>query len=129
MNLIDSEDGPSAASGPYPSPMAAALDFCYEALRSGRCVDRKALLTEHAEVADQLADSFDALDLLQPVAGELTPVLGPETDRSPLEHGDVLGDFRIPSRRRPGRLSHPLEATSASRPLAARLRRWVEENP
>jgi hypothetical protein len=56
MNRIDRDDGPSAAFGPEPSPMAAALEVCPEALRSGRYADRKGFLIEHAEVADQLAD-------------------------------------------------------------------------
>ncbi len=47
-------------------------------------------------VADQLAEYLDALDLIQSVAGELTPEswCAEPTDRR-WSHGDILGEFRI----------------------------------
>ncbi len=95
MNRIDQNGDLSACSGLHSSRIAAALEDYEEALRSGRSPDRDAFLTEHADVADELAECLDALDLVHSVAGEMAPADRSEVNPSPLEPGRVLGGFRI----------------------------------
>jgi serine/threonine protein kinase len=95
MNAIDQDDGASACGRLDTSRVVAALEEYQEALRSGRSVDRSAFLDAHDGVADRLSDYLDALDLIQSVAGEVTPELGSEMSQSPLGPGEILGDFRI----------------------------------
>ena len=71
------------------------MEAYQEALRRGRSVDRNAFLTEHAAVGDRLAEYLDALEMLQSVAGRSSPNRDTSASQSPLEQGDLLGEFRI----------------------------------
>jgi serine/threonine protein kinase len=95
MNAIDRDDGLSTCARLDTPHMVAALEVYQEALRAGRRVDRAEFLAAHPEVADQLSEYLRALEMIQSVAGEMTPSDRPEDDRSPLGTGDLLGDFRI----------------------------------
>jgi serine/threonine protein kinase len=73
----------------------AALESYQEALRAGRRVNRDEFLAAHPEVAGQLSEYLRALEMIQSVAGEMSPRGRSEEERSPLGTGDLLGDFRI----------------------------------
>ena len=94
MIWIDRDDGPSAASGADPSPMAAALEVYHEALRSGR-------QRRPQGVPDRARRRRRPVGRLPRRPGS-APVGGRRADAG---------------------------TRSRNRPLAARLRRWVEENP
>jgi serine/threonine protein kinase len=95
MNWIDRDDATSDCTGLDASQLVVAVEAYHEALRDGRSVDRSAFLTEHAAVGDRLGAFLDALELLQSVAGKSAPSIDTSLNRSPLEQGDFLGEFRI----------------------------------
>jgi serine/threonine protein kinase len=95
MNGIDRDDGLSTCARLDTPHMVAALEVYQEALRAGHRVDRAEFLAAHPEVADQLSEYLRALEMIQSVAGEMSPSCRPEEGRSPLGTGDLLGDFRI----------------------------------
>ncbi len=95
MNWIDREVGTSDCAAPVASQLMLAVEAYQEALRRGRSVDRNAFLTEHAAVGDRLAECLDALEMLQAVAGTSSPKCDISLSQSPLEPGDVLGEYRI----------------------------------
>jgi serine/threonine protein kinase len=95
MNAIDQDHELSDCVRLDTSQVVAALEEYQQALRSGRSVDRDAFLTEHGAVAGRLAEYLDALELIQSVAGKSSPTWDAGMSQSPLEPGDVLGQFRI----------------------------------
>src|SRR5689334_10190673 len=95
MNAIDQEDGLSTCSRPDTPYVMAALESYQEALRAGRRVNRDEFLAAYPEVAGQLSEYLRALEMIQSVAGEMSPRGRSEEERSPLGIGDLLGDFRI----------------------------------
>jgi serine/threonine protein kinase len=95
MNWIDQDDETPDCVGLDMPELVGALEAYQDALRDGRTVDRTAFLNEHAAVADRLAVYLDALDMIQSVAGESSPDRDPDVDPSPLQAGDILGEFHI----------------------------------
>ena len=95
MNWTDREVGTSDCAALDSSQLMVAVEAYQEALRRGRSVDRNAFLTEHAAVGDRLAEYLDALEMLQAVAGTSSLNRDTSLSQSPLEPGDVLGEFRI----------------------------------
>ena len=95
MNWIDRDDVTSECAGVDASELVLAVEAYQEALRGGRSVDRDAFLTEHAALGDRLGEYLDALELLQSVAGTSSLDRHTTLNHSPLEQGDVLGEFRI----------------------------------
>jgi serine/threonine protein kinase len=95
MNWIDRDDVTSGCAGVDASELVLAVEAYQEALRGGQSVDRDAFLTEHAALGDRLGEYLDALELLQSVAGTSSLDRDTTLNHSPLEQGDVLGEFRI----------------------------------
>jgi eukaryotic-like serine/threonine-protein kinase len=95
MNWIDQDDGTSDCAGFDAAQLAGVLEEYQEALRLGRPIDRNAFLTEHAALADRLADCLEALEWIQSVAEGSSANRERIVSQSSLPPGDVLGDFRI----------------------------------
>jgi serine/threonine protein kinase len=95
MNGIDQLDAPSADTGIASSQVADVLAAYQEALRAGRSVDRRRLLAENPDVAEELSECLDALELIHSVADDVTQDHRSGIEPSPLESGSALGDFRI----------------------------------
>src|SRR5262249_2737051 len=95
MNWFDQNGGSSECLEVDSSRLAEALEGYQEALRRGQPVDRAAFLSEHADVALKLAECLDALELIQAVTGAVAPAGGSAGNPSPLELGDILGEFCI----------------------------------
>jgi serine/threonine protein kinase len=115
MNWIDQDDGQVDSACPEASHLVVALEAYQEARRIGQSVDRHAFLTEHAPVADRLAQCLDALDVIQSVAG-MFPNCDIDANPSPLKSGDVLGEFRILSEVGRGGMGVVYEAQSLRPP-------------
>jgi serine/threonine protein kinase len=95
MGWIDRNDVASECRGPDASKLVLAVEAYEAALRGGRSVDRDAFLNEHPAVADRLAEYLDALEFIRSAAGQSSANCDAGVIQSPLEPGDVLGEFRI----------------------------------
>ena len=83
---------PGSASSRADSRVTIALERYLGEIEAGRTPDRNAFLAEHPDVAEELADCLDGLDLVRSAADELGQT-GPY--ESPFPSATVLGDFQI----------------------------------
>jgi serine/threonine protein kinase len=83
-------EGP--ASSRADSRVTDALERYLAEIEAGRTPDRAAFLAQHPEIAEELADCLDGLDLVQSAADGLA---GSGRFEAPFPSATVLGDFRI----------------------------------
>ncbi|MFT3920916.1 MAG: serine/threonine-protein kinase [Myxococcales bacterium] len=93
-SLNRSQTQPSAAAFDDPR-VAAALEQYVTALEAGRTPSRQEFLAKHPEIASELAECLEGLDLVHDAAKIVRPI---EPSSSPLSADELklpLGDFRI----------------------------------